>query len=182
MFRKLSLGLALSLACSAAFAADAPVPVGPIPVETFFTYAKVSQIKLSPDGKYFAMAIANDKSGLEKNVFVIISVDDMKAKARIDMIGDDSVLDFWWSGDNRVLVEAKTRAAGLDLPVTYGKLYGINVDGTEQKLLMPYDQNDGRDSHMHQSVSSVVYFGNMLYHDAEKDPKHIIFQGYEFEG
>ncbi len=184
MFRKLLWGFALCLSVSAA-RADAPAPAKPvetIPVQTFFTYAKVSAAKISPDGKYLAMAIANDKSGLEKNVFVIIGVDDMKAKARIDMVGDDSVENFWWANDKRVLVEAQTKSGGLDIPVSYGKLYGVNIDGTQQKLLMPYNPNDDRDSHMHQSVSSVVYFGEMLYHDPVRDPKHIVFQGYEYEG
>ena len=184
MFRKLLASLALCFAASAVMA-DGPAP---IPVQTFFTYAKVSAAKISPDGKYLAMAIANEKTGLEKNIFVIISLDDMKAKARIDMVGDDSISGFWWASDERVLVESQTRTGSLDIPVRYGKLYGIDVDGRQQKLLLPYNPssdvtsvNDNR-AHLHQSVSSVIYFGDLLWQDPDNDPKHIIFQGYEYEG
>jgi dipeptidyl aminopeptidase/acylaminoacyl peptidase len=189
MFRNLTLSLALSLACSTVFAADAPAPATPIeqiPVQTFFTYAKVSQAKISPDGKYLAMAIANDKTGLEKNIFVIIDLADMKAQARIDMLGDESVENFWWANDERVLVAGETKTGSLDQPVGDGKLYAVNVDGTKKKQLLPvmsnYRGNQLAAAGSAGGGGSMVYFGDILYLDGDKDPKHIIFQGYEYEG
>jgi len=185
MFRIVIGALALVLFSSASYAdalAAPTAPIAQIPVETFFTYAKVSAAKISPDGKYLAMAMANEKTGLEKNIFVIISLKDMKAQARIDMVGDESVANFWWANDERVLVSAETKTGSLDIPVGDGKLYAINVDGTKSKRLLPYNPNDDQDSHMHQSVSSVVYFADLLWRNAEKDPKHVIFQGYAYEG
>lgn len=178
MLRQLLLGLALCFSVTAV-CADA---VAPIPVSTFFTYAKVSAAKISPDGKYLALAIANDKTGLEKNVMVVVSLEDMKAKARIDMLGDESIARFWWANDERVLVAGETKTGSLDTPVGDGKLYAVNVDGKQNKRLLPYNPNDDVDSHMHKSVTGVVYFGDMLYHDPDKDPKRVIFQGYEYEG
>src|SRR5579885_2315643 len=191
MLRKLSLGLALALACSAVSAADAPASgqaaPGVIPVETFFTYAKVSQAKISPDGKYLAMAIANDKTGLEKNVFVIISLADMKAQARIDMLGDESVQNFWWANDERVLVAGETKTGSLDQPVGDGKLYAVNVDGTKKKMLLPTESNNRGSqqleaAHTAGGGGTAVYFADMLWVDGDKDPKHIVFQGYADEG
>lgn len=190
MFRKLSLGLALSLVCSYAFAADAPaLAAAPavIPVQTFFTYAKVSQAKISPDGKYLAMAIANDKTGLEKNIFVIIDLAEMKAQARIDMLGDESIADFWWANDERVLVAGEVKTGSLDQPELDGKLYAVNVDGTKKIQLLPAQSNNRGNKQLLAASSAggggtAVYFGDMLWHDADKDPKHIVFQGYEYEG
>lgn len=177
MFRKLSLGLAFSLTCSVVFAADAPASAASIPaaipVETFFTYAKVSAAKISPDGKYLAMAMANDKTGLEKNIFVIINLTDMKAQARIDMLGDESVADFWWANDERVLVSAEVKTGSLDQPVGNGKLYAVNVDGTKKKQLLPAVPRGG---------GSIVYFGDILYRDPDRWPKNIVFQGGAYEG
>lgn len=174
MFRKLSLGLAFSLACSAVFAATpAPSAPGIIPVQTFFTYAKVSQAKISPDGKYLAMAIANDKTGLEKNIFVIIDLVNMKAQARIDMLGDESVANFWWANNERVLVAGETKTGSLDQPVGDGKLYAVNVDGTKKKQLLPATPSSG---------GGFVYFGDVLYLDPDRSPKEIVFQGGGYEG
>lgn len=191
MFRKLSLGLVLSLACSAVFATDAPASTvaapAAIPVQTFFTYAKVSKAKISPDGKYLAMAIANDKTGLEKNIFVIIDLVEMKAQARIDMLGDESVADFWWANDERVLVAGETKTGSLDQPELDGKLYAVNVDGTKKIQLLPAQSNNRGNKQLLAAASAggggtAVYFGDMLWHDGDKDPKHIVFQGYEYEG
>ena len=189
MFRKLILGLAFSLACTAVFAAAAPVPAAPgvIPVQTFFTYAKISAAKISPDGKYLAMAVANEKTGLEKNVFVIISLADMKAQARIDMLGDESIENFWWANDERVLVAGETKTGSLDQPVGDGKLYAVNVDGTKKKMLLPTESNNRGSRQMLAAESgggggTAVYFGDMLWSDGDKDPRHIVFQGYAYEG
>jgi dipeptidyl aminopeptidase/acylaminoacyl peptidase len=179
MSRQLFLGLVLSAFASFAYA-DAPAP---IPVKTFFTYSKVSGAKISPDGKYLAIAAANEKTGLEKNILVIISLDDMKPRASIGMVGDESIATFWWANDERVLVEGETKTGSLDTPVGDGKLYAINVDGTQKKLLLPYDPGaNDTNSHMHKSVSNVVYFEDILYANPDKDPKHIVFQGYAYEG
>jgi dipeptidyl aminopeptidase/acylaminoacyl peptidase len=182
MFRKLLWGLALSLSVSAT---HADAPVAPIPVETFFTYAKVSAAKISPDGKYLAMAIANEKTGLEKNIFVIIDLADMKAQSRIDMLGDESVADFWWANDTRVLVSGETKTGSLDQPVGDGKLYAVNVDGTQKIQLLPAVEGARGTQQMSSGAAGHgqgVFFGDILYHDYDKDPKHIIFQGYESEG
>lgn len=181
MFRKLLPGLMLAFFASFAFADGA----APIPVETFFTYAKVSAAKISPDGKYLAMAIANDKTGLEKNVFVIISLADMKAQARIDMLGDESIQNFWWADDTRVLVAGETKTGSLDQPVGNGDLYAVNVDGTKKIKLLPAAEGDRGTQQLvgaGNGHGAAVYFGGILYHDADKDSKHIIFQGYQYEG
>ena len=192
MFRKFSLGLAFSLACSAIFAADAPAPTASasreiIPVQTFFTYSKVSQAKISPDGKYLAMAVANEKTGLEKNIFVIISLADMKAQASFDMIGDESIANFWWANDERVLVSGETKTGSLDQPVGDGKLYAVNVDGSQKRQLLPTSSNYRGNRQLLAAESAggggtAVYFGDMLWLDGDRDPKHIIFQGFEYEG
>lgn len=181
MSRQLFLGLVLSAFASFAYA-DVPAP---IPVKTFFTYSKVSAAKISPDGKYLAIAAANEKTGLEKNILVIISLDDMKPRASIGMVGDDSIAGFWWANDERVLVAGETRTGSLDTPVPNGTLYAINVDGTQKKMLLPADENSRGTQQLAGAAAShgqEVAFGGILYQDYDKDPKHIIFQGFTYEG
>jgi dipeptidyl aminopeptidase/acylaminoacyl peptidase len=182
MFRKLLWGFALCIAVSAA-SADTAAPASPgiIPVETFFTYAKVSAAKISPDGKYLAMAVANDKTGLEKNVLLILGTDDMKPKANFWLKGEQSILNFWWANDTRVVVATATQTGSLDRPQPDGDLYAINVDGTQKKQLMPYMPNTEA-GHMHTSVSSNVYYGGLVYLSPDNDPKHVLIQGFVDEG
>lgn len=183
MFKQLSLGLVLSLAFSAVSASDAPASTAPgiIPVQTFFTYAKVSAAKISPDGKYLAMAVANDKTGLEKNILLILGTDDMKPKANFWLKGEQSILNFWWANDERVLVSTATQTGSLDHPQGDGELYAINVDGTRKRQLLPYMPSTEA-GHMHTSVTSNVYYGGLIYESPDKDPKHILVKGIVDEG
>lgn len=186
MLRKLSLGLALSLACPAVFAwvlaADASAPTAaPLSAEAFFTYSKVSAAKISPDGKYLAMAVANQKTGAEKNIVVIVSVADLKPTANFWLKGDQSVLNFWWGNEERLLVATATQTGSFDTPSPDGEMYAINVDGTKKRQLLPYRPNE-KNAHQQRSVDTEVYYDGLVYLDPSKDPKHLMFQGYIREG
>ncbi|MGE5625070.1 MAG: prolyl oligopeptidase family serine peptidase [Bacillota bacterium] len=177
MLRKLLLGLALCTAAPTIFADSSAA----VPAEAFFTYAKVSAAKISPDGKYLAMAVANEKTGLEKNILAIVSLSDMKAKASFWLKGDQSVLNFWWANDERVLVATATQTGSFDSPLPDGDLYAINVDGTKKRQLLPYHPEE-QNTHMQRSVNTDVYYGGLIYLDPDRDPKHVLFKGNIREG
>ncbi|HEY3860027.1 MAG TPA: hypothetical protein VGM47_10520, partial [Gammaproteobacteria bacterium] len=187
MIRKLTLGLALSLTCSAVFAADAPTTsAAQLPVSAFCTFAKISNIKISPDGKYLAVVMADDKTGADRKTLVIITADQPhKATATFSTLGDELIANFWWVSDERVIVAAAIQTGSFDPPFGNGKLYGVNVDGTQEKRLLPLlTQGMSNDSSLsgnsHNQDQNVYFYG--LLHRFPDDPKHVIINGGVYAG
>ena len=175
MLRDALTGLILCLVAGGAFADDAK----PTPVEAFFKYPQISAAEISPDGKHLAMAIANDETGLEKSTLVIMGTDDRKVSARIALLGDQSIYEFWWVNDERVLVASQTRRGGFDSPGPDGKLYAIDVDGSLSKELMGDPAKlTSPDQFTHlKHETKVYYFRRMLFIPPD-DPKHVVMDVY----
>ena len=174
MLRNVFAGLVLGIA-AAPFTAKAV----PLPMEAFFKYPQISAAKISPDGKYLAMAVANDKTGLEKSTLVIVATDDLKATGSVSLIGDQSIFDFWWVNDERVLVASQTRIGGFDSPGPDGKLYAVNVDGTSSVELMGDPAKlYSADQFTHlKHEEKVSYFRSLLFVPPD-DPKHVVVDVY----
>ena len=188
MFRKLSLSLALSLACSAVFAADAPSsPAADIPVSAFCKFPKVSDVRISPDGKYLGMVVADDKTGQDSKTLVLITVaQPQKVTATFSTIGDEIIANFWWVSNDRVIVAPARRLGMFDRPFLNGELYAVIVDGTQKLKLMPLTNDEqviGKSKSLiggteHQSI---VYFYGLLHRFVD-DPKHVIIYGGTYQG
>jgi len=199
MFRTLSLCLPIGLACSAVFAADIPAAASSstIPVEAFFSYSKVSSVKISPDGQYLAMVVADDESGAKDKYLTIIDTADRKFKTGFK-VADGNVIDsYWWANDERVLVATANETGGLSVATLDGALYAINLDASQPRQLLGetvgsnpvnkpgmktdadnfthIQRRDGPDPH------AKHYFDSMLYippHDAHR----ILVKGWSSDG
>lgn len=135
MLRRSFLGLALCLAAPGVIADSTPQ----IPVEAFFSFPKIAAVKISPDGKYLALVVADPKSGEDRKALAIVTTDgEHKGTASFKVAGYQIINDFWWTLDDRILVSTATLDTGIfDPPVWDGQLFGINADGTKQASLIP---------------------------------------------
>ncbi len=161
MFRTFAFGLAFSLAYPAAFAADAPAS-NVLPVKAFFSYPKLSDLKISPDGKYLALAMSTDPNGFDSNELVILGADDLKLKAQFTVtthVADQSILDYWWANDERVLIATKRLLPDADRPQADGQLFAINADGSKERLLL--------------GPGSWVFFWQLISRIPD-DPRHVV--------
>jgi dipeptidyl aminopeptidase/acylaminoacyl peptidase len=181
MLRKLFPALLLCLCAGGAFADNA----GQLPVETFFTYAKITQIKISPDGKYLAMIVSDDKTGESRKILAVVTADSShKLTATFRTIGDQLISDLYWAGNDRVLTATATQTGSFDPPFGDGALWAVNVDGTQKKQLMPTDSGNRGSQQLVGASSSrgeAVYFWGMLHRDL-KDPKHVTIYGGTYQG
>lgn len=135
----------------------------PLPVEDFFSYPKVSSVQISPDGKYLAMSVADDKTGEDRKTVAVFDLNKHKVTATFSTVGDQVVQRIWWVNNSRILVSTATQTGSLDSPVPDGKLYAINVDGTQERQLMGMVPG-GVDSFTHLSAShDRLYFNDVLY-------------------
>lgn len=174
MLRKVLTGLVLGLAAGVAMADTA----GPLPVQAFFSYDKISAVEISPDGKYLAFIVADPKTGERMKGLVVMSVGpDHKITASFSVKGYQIVYKFWWTTDDRILAATATEDTGFfEAPAFDGDLFAINADGTKQIQLMPRGTGVpgfvGGTAH----DQTRVYFGGPLYMQSD-DPKYVLVYG-----
>lgn len=173
MLRKLILGLALSLAASNVFGYGSAQSV-----QAFFSFPKVADVKISPDGKYLALVTADPKTGEDRKQLVIVTTDAAhKLTASFGVTNYQRVGEFWWTLENRILVSTtRTDTGFIENPVWDGCVYAINADGTQQLRLMPEElatqKLTGGTAH---DSETVFFFGGIHMHS--DDPKHVVVYG-----
>ena len=89
-------------------------------------------IKISPDGDYFAATVAlEDKTGL-----VVLRRSDLKVTARFALGKNTHIYDFVWVNPTRLVVSMAQKFGALDKPQATGELYGVNADGSQPLMLV----------------------------------------------
>ncbi|MGH8370002.1 MAG: alpha/beta hydrolase family protein, partial [Gammaproteobacteria bacterium] len=127
-----SLILIVSIYSAHVSAAESTVQTS---VQTFFSFPKVSQVKISPDGKHVSMVVADD-TGEDRKELMIYDVDSKKYLPVFRTISDEVINRYWWANDTRLLVNTASQTGSLDRPVNRGDLYAINDDGSGNLQLM----------------------------------------------
>ena len=184
MFKQLSLGLVLSLAF---FAADAPASTpsaAEIPISTFCKFPKVSTVKISPDGRYLAMIVADDKTGEGRKTLALITADQPhRLTATFSVVGDKVISNFWWVSNERVIVAPAEQSGSYDRPFLTGELFGVNVDGKQKTQLLPVVNASEKfhSSALNVGRGQLVYFYGLIYRSLD-DPRHVIIDGSTFQG
>ncbi|HVA55592.1 MAG TPA: hypothetical protein VNI53_07360, partial [Gammaproteobacteria bacterium] len=147
-------------------------------VQAFFSYPQISDVQISPDGRYLAMVVADNKTGEDRKGLAILNRSDLKATAGFHTIGDQDIYRFWWANDERLLVATSIQTGSLDSPVPDGRLYGINVDGSQLKLLLGNVPDTSEQFTHIKSRHEIYYFWHMLFIPTE-DTKQIVVQTYQ---
>jgi dipeptidyl aminopeptidase/acylaminoacyl peptidase len=114
------LSLLLALA-TLATQAPAVIPVG--------DYAKppaVESMKLSPDGRYLAMVVPQSDY---ETMLVVLDSKTLKAVGGLKSARQRLVGDYWWVGDERLVVAVARKFGGLDEPQLTGQLLAVGADG-----------------------------------------------------
>jgi dipeptidyl aminopeptidase/acylaminoacyl peptidase len=137
---------------AAAFALAAPVQaqqtaatvnvVGKtVPTETFFEHSFFTGAKLSPNGRYVAMRV-----GEEKTRYRMIVMDLMEKTIKpVAVFRDADVGQFHWMNDERLVFTTFDNQAKPGERARGGTwLYAINRDGTDQQQITGVDDGDTR--------------------------------------
>jgi len=173
MSRNSLIGLVLCLAAGDIVADTSPQ----IPVEAFFSFPKVADVKISPDGKYLALIIADPKTGEDRKALVLMTTDSThKVTGSFSVVGYQEIVSFWWTTNDRILAATATQTGSFAPPLWDGQLFAINADGTKQMRLMPSTTGTqhlvGGTAH----DKEMIYFFGMLRRNAE-DPEHALIYG-----
>lgn len=128
---------ALPVSTSAATTGNAPT------VDDFVKFAEFTSVKISPTGKYLAVAMPDgDQTGLQ-----IIDISDpeagFKATAAYRFSRLEHVAQLYWSSDERVVFETtrETDLVGDSVPRMTGRIYAINADGSDKLVIQGSKRN-----------------------------------------
>jgi dipeptidyl aminopeptidase/acylaminoacyl peptidase len=116
-----------------------------VDIDTFVAEDSFNNIKISPNGEYFAVSIPREgQIGL-----AVIRRADMKVMSNFRFATGTSVADFWWVNNERVIMSVAETFGTRDQPVATGELYAMNMDGSRQEFLVGFRlQTDKTSTHI----------------------------------
>lgn len=129
--------LAGLLALSVAIAAS-PSRAATLDVSAYTRDAAIGEIKLSPDGRFYAATVP----GEGRSVLMMVRREDNKALAMFSLGKNSYVHDFHWVNPTRVLISMSEKIGLLDLPRLTGNLYAIDANGNDPEILVGQGVNE----------------------------------------
>src|SRR3546814_290724 len=106
-----------------------------VDLQAFLRKDRIGDIKLSPDGAYYAATIPLP----DRTVLVIMRRADKALTAKVQGDEHSDIGGFWWVSDERVVVSLAEKFGALDQPLPTGELFAINADGSAGKKLIGHD-------------------------------------------
>jgi len=121
----------IALAALLAFAALAPARAQ-VNLEDYLREDGYESIKISPDGEYYAATLKlEDRGGI-----AILRRSDKKLVGGASGSKNSLVQDFWWTGNDRVVMSMAEQLGNRDQPYATGALYSVGIDGKPVKILV----------------------------------------------
>jgi len=102
------------------------------PIEHFSKHGQFHDIKLSPNGEYFAASMTNEQG---KRSIGIINRKTNKLMSSIAWSGNEFPASFLWLNEERIGVYVAMKLGSRDAPVLNGEVVAMNVDGTKKRIL-----------------------------------------------
>ncbi|HEV8695367.1 MAG TPA: prolyl oligopeptidase family serine peptidase, partial [Lysobacter sp.] len=121
------LGMMLLLAAAIA----APCAAQAVDVQAFVKKDRFNDIKLSPNGDYYAATVAME----DRTSLAILRRSDNKVTAGFSLGKNTYVDEFVWVNPERVLISVAEKYGELDNPQGTGELYAVSVNGDPEILV-----------------------------------------------
>lgn len=117
-----------------------------VPIEDFISPAMIQpgSISLSPDGNHLAVIVPRTN----RSDLIIFDRATMKPTSNVTPSKNEYISDYWWVSSRRVIATFAVKEGGLETPSQTGELWGIDVDGKNNKYLFGYRGAGGGASHI----------------------------------
>ncbi|MGY6554994.1 MAG: prolyl oligopeptidase family serine peptidase [Wenzhouxiangella sp.] len=132
-----------------------------VPTRAFFDNAEVRNMLIAPDGRHVAFTFEAETEVR----LAVMRLADSAITATFGFGNRQHVLDFFWSGDERLVMTVNEVTGFLDtMFLTPPRLYAANADGSNRRQVFD-DQN---------------LFGFRILHTLPNDPDHILIERFHF--
>ncbi|AKS41777.1 alpha/beta hydrolase family protein [Wenzhouxiangella marina] len=119
------IALGLMIVLSGSLIADT------IPTRAFFDSAKVTNMKIAPDGEHVAFTY---EEGSEVRL-AVLNLDSSQITASFEFGDNQHVFNFWWGNNERVLMSVGEVTGNLDNLGRPAHLYAADVDGRRRQQI-----------------------------------------------
>jgi len=103
--------------------------------EGLFDYSKYQNAKISPDGKHLAVSALVDG----KMALAFLDRETLKMVGAANFGGKLEVGQYHWVNNERVVIEIAKRLPWQEQLNSYGELFAVNVDGSENEMIYGYN-------------------------------------------
>ncbi|HET9032741.1 MAG TPA: S9 family peptidase [Dokdonella sp.] len=109
----------------------------PVPLADFAKHMQFKEVKISPDGEHLAATSIIDGK-------VVLSIIDLGKNTGLTLRprDEDEVFAFWWVSSERIVYSVAEHVGNLEMPVSRGELFAVNVDGKRKEVLFGYRASD----------------------------------------
>lgn len=104
-----------------------------VPVESFFRNPQVAAAKLSPSGRWLALAFS---AGEGRNELVVMDTRDRLKITPVAKFADADIDEFYWVSDDHLVFDLVQFQRGGGEQRVRGGLYSVSRDGTDQRQLV----------------------------------------------
>ncbi|MFC5577472.1 alpha/beta hydrolase family protein [Lysobacter niabensis] len=108
-------------------------------VDAYVKKDSFNQIKISPDGKYYAASVPL----ADRTMLVVLERATNKITGSFKLPVNNHVATFRWVNNDRVVISVAEKFGQLDMPQPTGELFAIGADGSKPEMLVGYRVNDG---------------------------------------
>jgi hypothetical protein len=166
--------LLCSLVSLAALAEPAPPPP-PLPVEYFTRDDLTGRLKISPDGKHFAIIVGR----LDASALVFLDVATGAVVGGVRGGKGKEIHDFHWISPSRVVYQIAERQLGVRYASLTGEFFAIDVDGKANRIIYGYRAGEfatGTQVRRREASNAAAELVSVL----RGDEKHILIAEYPY--
>lgn len=135
------------------------------------------QIKISPDGKYYAATVPAE----DNSILVILDRADNKPTGGFGLGKNTYIADFEWVNSERVVFGTARKFGALERPQLTGNLYAMNADGSGKDILVGQDVNV-MSTGTHIQTKKAEMIAAFLVDDLPGDDKNVLILARPFSG
>ncbi|MBC7991519.1 MAG: S9 family peptidase [Luteimonas sp.] len=141
----------------------------PVDLDTFLRDDTFETLKISPDGKHYAATVqAEDRMQL-----LVLERDGGKIVTTAAGRKHSAIADFWWVGDDRIVLSTGETEGSRDEAWLTGELYGFKIGDTRSKMLFGDTAAHGRAMRIGESRYRQMA---SLIDTLPDDPEHVLIR------
>jgi len=148
-----------------------------VDLDKFLRRDSFTDLKLSPNGEYYAATVPLEKS----TAVAILRVDDGQIVGRFVPPDNNHARRFDWVSGDRVLIELAQKLGSLDMPTVTGELYSLRANTTSGQLLVGYRVTGGNTG-TRISGKKAEAVAAFLTDDLPDDDKNVLIAVSSFNG